>query len=124
VQIGERPAHKRRKTVKAEVTLSDATTTTTTTAACTAEQSQSAKKRESSELRISSCIVTPSDLAKREKALLKREQDLKRKSDDLNDRISRLSEKEERASLLMSQIAEREAMSTLFQLEEHFTCSL
>jgi hypothetical protein len=60
----------------------------------------------------------------REQALVKRELELRRRSDDLDGRVSRVIEQEEKASRLLSQIAEREAKATLFHLEEHFTCPL
>src|SRR5262249_41130289 len=90
---------------------------------CTADSRSKKRDDSASDLRIS-CLTKHVDLARREKALLKRELDVQRRSDDLDGRISRLSEKEEKASRLLSEIAEREAQATLFQLEEHFTCPL
>lgn len=68
--------------------------------------------------------ITPSELLKREKALLSMEQECKRKSDELDERILSISRKEDEASLMMSRLAEREATVVLGQLEEHFTCAL
>jgi len=68
--------------------------------------------------------ITPTELVKREKALLKKEQECKRKADELDERFLTLSKKEDEASLMLLQMAEREAKAMLEQLEEHFTCSL
>jgi len=67
------------------------------------------------------CRSTPIDISQREKALVKKERDIKRRSDELDELLSKMVEKEERASL---QAAQREAKATLSQLEEHFTCAL
>ena len=53
-----------------------------------------------------------------------KEQECKRKSDELNERILSLSKREDEATLMLSQMAEREAQASLSQLEEHFTCPL
>ncbi|KAG6891192.1 hypothetical protein C0995_008444 [Termitomyces sp. Mi166 len=77
----------------------------------------------SSDLRRSQRI-TPAELIKREKALLKNELDYKRRTIELDERGLELMKKEAEASLVLSQIAEREAEASLAQLEEHFTCAL
>jgi hypothetical protein len=122
VQIDDRPALKRRKIVKLEIPSTSSGTAIMATN-CAAD-SRSKKRGDSSSDLLTSCVLTSNDLAKREKALLKRELEFKRRTDDLDGRASRLSEKEEKATRLLSQIAEREARATLFQLEEHFTCPL
>lgn len=68
--------------------------------------------------------ITPSELIRREKALVSKEQECKRKSDELNERILLLSKREDEATMLLSQIAEREAQAVLNQLEDQFTCPL
>ena len=68
--------------------------------------------------------ITPAELIRREKALVSKEQDCKRKSDELNERILLLSKREDEATMLLSQIAEREAQAVLHQVEDQFTCPL
>lgn len=68
--------------------------------------------------------ITPVELIKREKALLKNELDYKRRAVELDERALQLMKKEAEASLVLSQIAEREAVASLAHLEEHFTCAL
>lgn len=68
--------------------------------------------------------ITPAELIRREKALVSKEQECKRKSDELNERILLLSKREDEATMLLSQIAEREAQAVLNQLEDQFTCPL
>jgi hypothetical protein len=64
-----------------------------------------------------------SDHAKREKAILKKEREYQRKLDELDSRMSQLSKVEEETKMMLSQVAEREAESTLSQLDEG-TCPL
>lgn len=64
------------------------------------------------------------ELERREKRLLQREADLNKRFDDLERRTSSLVKMEDETSKMMSQMAEREAQTTLKQLEEHFTCPL
>jgi hypothetical protein len=71
-----------------------------------------------------SCRTASVDLAQWEKALSRREREFERKSNELDDRLSRVEEKERHTSLLISQVAQRDARATLSQLEEHFTCAL
>jgi hypothetical protein len=68
--------------------------------------------------------ISPSELIRRENAIFQKENELKQKSHDIDDRMISLSKKEYEASLVMSQLAERDARETLSQLEEHFTCAL
>ncbi|KAG6866578.1 hypothetical protein C0991_002063 [Blastosporella zonata] len=68
--------------------------------------------------------ITPAELLKREKTLLKEELECKRRAAELDDRALLLLRKEAEASLILSQVAEREAAGSLAQLEEHFTCAL
>ncbi|KAG6857475.1 hypothetical protein H0H87_003542 [Tephrocybe sp. NHM501043] len=68
--------------------------------------------------------ITPAELLKREKALLKEELECKRRAAELDERALLLLRKEAEASLILSQVAEREAAASLAQLEEHFTCAL
>ncbi|GLB41817.1 putative RING-type zinc-finger [Lyophyllum shimeji] len=82
-----------------------------------------AKPHATSDLR-RSLRITPAELIRREKALLKEEQDCKRREIELDERASLLLKKEAEASLVLSQIPEREAEAALAQLEEHFTCAL
>ncbi|KAG6897436.1 hypothetical protein C0992_001597 [Termitomyces sp. T32_za158] len=67
--------------------------------------------------------ITAVELIKREKTLLKNELDYKRRAVELDERALQLMKKENEASLVLSQIAEREAVASLSQLEEHFTCA-
>ena len=115
VQIEERPALKRRRVAR-EIP----------SAATSCGADFHAKKRDGSTADIRLACSSPSyvDLDKREKALVKRELELRRRSDDLDGRASRVIQQEEKAARLFSQMAEREARATLFQLEEHFTCPL
>ena len=68
--------------------------------------------------------ISPSELIRRENAVFRKENELKRESHDIQDRMISLSKREYEASLMMSQLAERDARATLTQLEEHFTCAL
>ncbi|KAG6886232.1 hypothetical protein C0993_010794 [Termitomyces sp. T159_Od127] len=106
--------HKKRKQATNERTL-----------LCANDESESLVKLQpsSSDLRRSRRI-TPVELIKREKALLKNEHDYKRRAVELDERALQLMKKEAEASLVLSQIAEREAVASLAQLEEHFTCAL
>ncbi|KAF8074974.1 hypothetical protein FPV67DRAFT_1475605 [Lyophyllum atratum] len=91
---------------------------------CATDDSASvAKPHASSDLR-RSLRITPAELIRREKALLKEEQECKRRAIELDERASSLLRKEAEASLILSQIAKREAEASLAQLEEHFTCAL
>lgn len=64
------------------------------------------------------------ELDRREKSLLIKEKELRARSGELEQRAISLTRKEDEASIMMSRIAEREAESTLKQLEEYFMCSL
>ncbi|PPQ78384.1 hypothetical protein CVT25_011607 [Psilocybe cyanescens] len=68
--------------------------------------------------------ITTTDLERREKRLALKEQDLRDRLNELEERIQSLSRKEDQTSQMMLQFVEREAQSTLKQLEEHFTCAL
>jgi hypothetical protein len=68
--------------------------------------------------------MTPDELLKREKALLRKEQECKRMAGELQERVLCLSRKEDTAVLMMSQLEDREAQALLAQLEDHFTCAL
>lgn len=68
--------------------------------------------------------ISPSELIRRENAVFRKENELERESHDIHDRMISLSKREYEASLMMSQLAERDARATLSQLEEHFTCAL
>ncbi|KAF9561206.1 hypothetical protein CPC08DRAFT_664551 [Agrocybe pediades] len=66
-----------------------------------------------------------SELDQREKRLADKEKDLNDRSHQLEERILSVERKEDQlTSLMMSQLAEREALSALKQLEDHFTCAL
>ncbi|KAG5636680.1 hypothetical protein H0H81_007210 [Sphagnurus paluster] len=91
---------------------------------CTHDDSASvAKPHASPDLRRSHRI-TPAELIRRERLLLKEEQECKQRALDLDQRALLLLKKEGDATLMLSQIAEREAKASLAQLEEHFTCPL
>jgi hypothetical protein len=68
--------------------------------------------------------ITYEELDRREKSLLIKEKDLRARSGELEQRALSLTRKEDEASIMMSRIAEREAESTLRQLEEYFLCAL
>lgn len=68
--------------------------------------------------------ITPVELIIREKALLRQEQECQRRVIELDERATSVQRKEVEVSLILSQIAEREAKASLAQLEEHFTCVL
>ncbi|KAG6910022.1 hypothetical protein DXG01_013746 [Tephrocybe rancida] len=68
--------------------------------------------------------ITPAELLKRETALLKEELECKRRAAELDERGLLLLTREAEASLILSQVAEREAAASLAQLEEHFQCAL
>lgn len=68
--------------------------------------------------------ITPAELVKREKALLLNEQEFKRKVGELDERMLSILRKEDHASLMLAQVAERESTAMLAQLEEHFMCPL
>ncbi|KAF9461205.1 hypothetical protein BDZ94DRAFT_1264236 [Collybia nuda] len=68
--------------------------------------------------------ITPAELVKREKALLLNEQEFKQKVGELEERMLKISRKEDQASLMLVQAAERESTAILSQLEEHFMCPL
>ncbi|KIL69326.1 hypothetical protein M378DRAFT_69950 [Amanita muscaria Koide BX008] len=68
--------------------------------------------------------ITPTELLRREKSVLLREQECKRKSDELNERTLLLSKREDEVTVMLAQMAEREARAALNDLEEHFTCPL
>jgi hypothetical protein len=68
--------------------------------------------------------ITSTELDRREKRLLHKEQDLKNRLESFELRMSTLVKMEDETSLMMSQLAEREAEVALKQLEEHFTCAL
>ncbi|KAF8637659.1 hypothetical protein AX17_002727 [Amanita inopinata Kibby_2008] len=111
---------KRRKLLKADVKRVEDYT------ACSTDASSSVTKlyaTSNKDLRRSQRI-TPTELVRREKALLSRERECKRKSDELNERILLLSKKEDEATLMMSQIADRQAQAVLSQLDDYFTCPL
>ena len=116
MQIEDRPALKRRRVAR-EIPSVAATS-------CGADFHSKKRDESSSDLRLACSSPSYVDLDKREKALVKRELELRRRADDLDGRASRVIEQEEKAARLFSQMAEREARATLFQLEEHFTCPL
>ncbi|THV05543.1 hypothetical protein K435DRAFT_773718 [Dendrothele bispora CBS 962.96] len=68
--------------------------------------------------------ITPAELLRREKALLRKEQEFKARVEELDNRTQFISKREDEVNALLAQAAEREAEATLSQLEEHFTCSL
>ena len=68
--------------------------------------------------------ITYEELDRREKSLLIKEKELRARSGELEQRAISLARKEDEASIMMSRIAEREAESTLRQLEEYFMCAL
>ncbi|KAF8623045.1 hypothetical protein AX15_006551 [Amanita polypyramis BW_CC] len=117
--IEEAPKTRRRRVLKVEVKHLEGTTPCSNSDATVTKTYAASSK----DLRRSQRI-TPAELIRREKALLSKEQDCKRKSDELNERILLLSKREDEATMLLSQIAEREAQAILNQLEDHFTCPL
>ena len=121
VQIEDPPASKRRRVARE---LSSIRSGGHTATSCVAESHSKKRDSSNSDLRLASCASPYVDLDMREQALVKRELELRRRSEDLDGRVSRVIEQEEKASRLLSQIAEREAKATLFHLEEHFTCPL
>lgn len=68
--------------------------------------------------------ITYEELDRLEKSLLIKEKELRARSGELDQRAISLARKEDEASIMMSRIAEREAESTLRQLEEYFMCAL
>ena len=68
--------------------------------------------------------ITYEELDRRERSLLSKEKELRARSGELDQRAISLTRKENEASIMMSRIAEREAESTLRQLEEYFMCAL
>lgn len=65
--------------------------------------------------------ITPSELAKRELALIKNEEDHRRRAEE---QLSSIKKLEDEANLMLIHAREREAKATLAQLEDHFTCAL
>ncbi|KAG5724908.1 E3 ubiquitin-protein ligase TRIM31 [Termitomyces sp. T112] len=104
---------KKRKPVASERTLS-----------CTDELESVVKPQPSSSDIRRSHRITPAELIKREKILLKNEIDHKRRALELDERALQVMKKEAEVSLMLSQITQREAAASLAQLEEHFTCAL
>ncbi|KAJ8079509.1 hypothetical protein AAF712_007846 [Marasmius tenuissimus] len=68
--------------------------------------------------------ITPSELIKREQALLKREQGYKQTIQSLQTQNSTLTTKVEETTQQLTRMRESEAEAALAQLEEHFTCPL
>ena len=68
--------------------------------------------------------ITYEELDRREKSLLSKEKELRARSGELELQAISLTRREDEASIVMSRIAEREAESTLKQLEEYFSCAL
>ena len=95
-----------------------------TATGCGADFHSKKHDESSSDLRLACSSPSYIDLDKCEKALVKHELELRCQADDLDSRVSCVIEQEEKAARLFSQMAEREARATLFQLEEHFTCPL
>ena len=68
--------------------------------------------------------LTHPEVLKREKRVAKLELDYQERSEELKRRYASLTEREKEVATALDRVAERDAQSTLSQLQELFTCPL
>ncbi|KAG2011792.1 hypothetical protein CC2G_011868 [Coprinopsis cinerea AmutBmut pab1-1] len=68
--------------------------------------------------------ISPSELVRRENALLAAEREVQQKKEDLALQIEAHEKQQHETTTLLSQLAERDAATALAQLEQHFVCPL